>query len=137
MNDPNACREHFHRCHCMLPVGHVDADGNPTPHECVPDPLCGGSWLRHQDDEPGMVRVYRYPNLRPGCDNYESSRGLAGDTVDPSPGEYALEHDGIFRAPRGGIRFLTPPEIASDAPLREFAARKEQQLLDQMRSPDA
>lgn len=113
MNDPNACREHFYQCHCVLPTGH---DG---PHECVPDPVCGGIWLRVDGDDSGMVRVYRYPSNRLGCDAYDMTRDI--DVSDPEPGEYALEHDGIFRAPRGGIKFIAPPDM-SDAAIRSLDA---------------
>ena len=115
-NDPNACGERFHSCHCVLAAGHVDDDGNPTPHECVPDPTCGGSWLRHPDDGYGWVRVYRYPSNRPGCDAYDTARAALAEhgiepPVDPDPGEHHLDHDGILRAPRGGITYPAPPLI--------------------------
>jgi hypothetical protein len=109
-NDPNACGERFFHCHCTLPAGHAG------PHECVPDPVCGGSWLRHPDDERGMVRVYRYPGNRPGCEMYDSTRDV--DASDPPDGEHVLEWDGIMRAPRGGIRYITGEfsnKAASDA----------------------
>lgn len=121
MNDPNACREHFFQCHCVLPTGHEG------PHECTPDPLCGGVWLRVDGDEPGMVRVYRYPSNRPECEMYENTRDFA--VPDPEPGEYVLEWDGIMRAPRGGISFIQPPSLA------ELGRAMEDRLLEQMRTP--
>ena len=102
MNDPDACRASFAQCHCVLAGGH---DG---PHECVPDPICGGSWLQHPDDDPGMIRVYRWPGNRPGCDAYD----LVEDRP-PDPDTYVLE-----------------PED----PMVTWARAKEQQLLDQIRS---
>lgn len=155
MNSPTACSAHFHTCHCVLEPHPADA-----PHECVPDPVCGGSWNRVDSDEPGMVRIYRYPGNRPGCDGYEASREHLAElgiepAEDPAPGEYVFEHDGIFRAPRGGIRYITPPEadamkqtlarfaFPSDLPLvgdletmRDLARAEEQRLLEQMRAPD-
>lgn len=133
MNDPNACNARFYQCHCMLPDGH---DG---PHECVPDPVCGGSWLSHPDD-PGVTRIYRYPSNRPGCDAFAALReDLAEHGIDPhedpSPGEYDTEPDawdGIFQAPRGGIVFLMPPQLGIDV-----ARAEEERLLKAMRSPDA
>jgi hypothetical protein len=99
MNDPDACHATFHLCRCELPAGHDGA------HECVPDPVCGGSWLRHPDDDAGMIRVFRYPGNRPGCEPYAPP--------DPEPGEHVLEWDGIPRVPRDGIGFLPPPAIMS------------------------
>lgn len=137
-NSPTACNAHFHACHCVLephPAG--------TPHECVPDPVCGGSWLRVDTDDPGMVRIYRYPGNRPGCESYDANRDMSGGTDDPPAGEWHMEHDGIFRAPRGGITFFQPPSLppevveAKREQNREFARAEEQRLLELMRSPDA
>jgi hypothetical protein len=107
MNDPNACRDTLHQCHCVLPSGHEG------PHECAPDPTCGGSWLRHPDDMP-MVRVYRWPGLRPECDAYEALPEDLRAMTDPTPGEYVLEPDDVvvFRAPRGGIKYFPAPDLS-------------------------
>jgi hypothetical protein len=112
MNDPNACRDSFYQCRCVLPAGHEG------PHECAPDPTCGGSWLRHPDDMP-MVRVYRWPGLRPECDAYDALPVDLRDTItDPAPGEYVLEPDDVvaFRAPRGGIKYFPAPDLSEILP---------------------
>lgn len=101
MSYDDICHEREATCHCVLPVGH---DG---PHECVPDPVCGGSWWRHPD-EPGRLRIYRYPSNRPGCDGWESASELEID--DPAEGEWHTEvlwHT----APRGEIKFIAPPAL--------------------------
>jgi hypothetical protein len=150
---PNACGATFHSCHCILEPHPPD-----VPHQCVPDPTCGGSWLRHPDDDPGMVRVYAYPSGRPGCDMYDELRAdLAADGIDwpeiPDDPGYVLEPDDIVRAPRGGITYPMPPSLADimlggvpsalPAPPRPvydlslWARAREQELLDKMREPDA
>jgi hypothetical protein len=110
MNNPNACRASFARCHCELDAGH---DG---PHECAPDPVCGGSWLRDDTDDPGMIRVYRWPGNRPGCDAYDLVPNRP-----PDPDTYTLEYA------------TTPDQLVGW--LADWSRRKEQQLLDQMRTP--
>lgn len=149
------CRVHESGCHCVLPEGH---DG---PHECVADPVCGGKWWRHPDDEPDMLRVYRFPGNRPGCQTYQISRDIVPS--DPPDGEYVLVYEPtgppVMRAPRGGIRFPTPPDIVGlDGPThpdpvvrdlyeaigeswmqraRKWARAEQRRLEDSMRSPDA
>lgn len=110
-NSPTACGARFHACHCVL-----EPHGDDVPHQCAPDPVCGGSWMRHPDDDRGMMRVFRYPSNRPECDGYRPAResfAEAGEEppTDPPDGEYVLEWDGVLRAPRGGITFLPPPGL--------------------------
>lgn len=154
----NECSVHEAMCHCVLPEGH---DG---PHECVADPVCGGKWWRHPDDEPEMLRVYRFPSNRPGCEAYDRTREY-NLLPDPPDGEFVLVHEPtdppVYRMPRGGIRYPSPPDVSSPVidgdthpdPVvrdlyalirgvefqrwREWAKAEQRRLEQAMRSPDA
>jgi hypothetical protein len=101
------CGDPLYRCRCVKPVGHVDAGDDV--HACGEE-VCGGSW-RWLDEERTRFHPLSYPHGE-----------WRGAVIDPRPddvterdGKPFVECDedgephGVFRAKRGGIKYIEPP----------------------------